>query len=85
MMEGMEKYAEWLEGFCREVVNHQPEKIGVVLLNSDGTALTGYWGGALAVDKAAMANHIQMDAMLDTVMANAKDVVAAAEEQEEDE
>lgn len=84
-MEGMEKYAEWLEGFCREVVERQPEKIGVCLLNEDGTALTGYCGEVFPVDKSAMAHHIQSDALMDMVLANAKLIVEAAEEQEDEE
>lgn len=84
-MEGIEKYAEWLEGFCREVVEQQPEKIGVVCMNKDGTVLTGYYGDAGYNDKALMGFHVQLDATLESVMANAKRIVAAAEEQEEQE
>lgn len=80
-MEGMEKYAEWLEGFCREVVEQQPEKIGVVCMNPDGTVLTGYYGGAGYNDKALMAFHVQLDATLESVMANAKRIVEEAEKQ----
>ena len=84
-MNGMEKYAEFLEGFCSEVVAHQPEKIGVVCMLPGGQVLTGYYGDAGYNDKALMGYHMQLDATLMSVMANAKQIVAAAEEQEDDE
>ena len=84
-MEGMEKYAEFLEGFCREVVDHQPEKIGVVCMLPNESVLTGYFGDCSMSDKALMGYHMQLDATLMSVMANAKQIVAAAEEQEDDE
>lgn len=83
-MEGMEKYAEFLEGFCREVVEHQPEKIGVVCMLNGGSVLTGYYGDVGYNDKALMSFHVQLDATLESVMANAKRIVAAAEEQAEE-
>lgn len=84
-MESMEKYAEFLEGFCREVVEHQPEKIGVVCMLDGGSVLTGYYGDASYNDKALMGYHMQLDATIMSVMANAKQIVAAAEEQEDEE
>ena len=85
MMEGFGKYAAWLEGFCREVIERNTAKIGVCMLNEDGTALTGYCGEPFPVDKSAMAHHIQSDALMDMVLANAKLIVEAAEEQEYEE
>ena len=84
-MDGMEKYAEFLEGFCSEVVEHQPEKIGVVCMLPSGSVLTGYYGDAGYNDKALMGFHMQLDATLESVMANAKRIVQAAEEQEDEE
>ena len=85
MMEGIGKYADFLEGFCREVVDHQPEKIGVACMLPGGAVLTGYFGDASYNDKALMGYHMQLDATLMSVMANAKNIVAAAEEQEGEE
>ena len=83
MVDGMEKYAAWLEGFCREVADSQPEKIGVVCLYPDGSAFTAYYGEVWHGDKANMAYNIQVDAMMDVVRTNAKLIVDEAEEQEE--
>ena len=85
MVDNMEKYAAWLEGFCREVAETQPEKIGVVCLYPDGSAMTAYYGDVFHSDKANMAYQMQLDATLMSVMANAKQIVAAAEEQDGDE
>ena len=85
MVNNIEKYAEFLEGFCREVVDHQPVTIGVACMNPDGTVLTGYYGEAGHNEKALMGYHMQLDATLMSVMANAKQIVAAAEEQDGDE
>ena len=71
-------YAKWLEGFCRQVVEMKPERIGVCVL-SESTVLTAYYGEMCPEDKAVMAYHIQSDAIMDTVMANAKRIVEAAE------
>lgn len=84
MVNGMEKYAEWLEGFCREVAETQPDKIGVVCLYSDGASLTAYYGNALHGDKALMAHHISLDATMDVVRTNAKLIVDEAQEQDEE-
>lgn len=83
MVDGMEKYAAWLEGLCREVADSQPEKIGVVCLYPDGSALTAYYGEVWHSDKANMAYNIQVDAMMDVVRTNAKLIIDSAEEQEE--
>lgn len=73
------RYAEWLEAFCRQVVEMKPERIGVCVINKDAV-MTAYYGEMCPEDKAAMAYHIQTDAIMDTVLANAKSIVAAAED-----
>lgn len=72
-------YAEWLESFCRQVVEMEPDRIGVCVINKDAV-LTAYYGEMCPEDKAVMAYHIQTDAIMDTVMANARSIVEAAEE-----
>ena len=85
MVDKMEKYADWLEGFCREVAESQPEKIGVVCLYPDGAALTAYYGNVFHGDKANMAYQMQVDATMDVVRTNAKLILEAAEDQDGDE
>lgn len=84
MDKGMSRYAEWLEGFIGEIVALQPDRIGVVALMPDGNALTGYYGDCTYQDKALMSHHLSTDAMMDTIMANAKSIVEAAADDGED-
>lgn len=81
-MNGIEKYQEWLEGLCQSVSELQPEKIAVVMVQEDGTALTAYYGIKFNTDKAAMSYHMQLDAVMDAVLANAREIVEAAEEED---
>lgn len=73
------RYAQWLETFCRQVIELKPERIGVCVLNNE-SVMTAYYGEMCPEDKAIMAYHIQTDAVMDTVLANAKRIVAAAED-----
>jgi len=50
---------------------------------NDGEVLTSYYE-TNAVDKALLDTHIQADAMFDMTLANARMIVEAAEEQEDD-
>ena len=77
------KYAEWLEGLIKYLLEHQPEKIGVCAIVPDGNVLTGFYGDCTPQDKAVMAYHIHTDAVFDTIKANAREVIEAAEDQEE--
>ena len=76
-------YAEWLEKMCESVMELQPAKIGVCMI-ADGGVLTAYFGDCSPQDKAVIAYHHNIDAVYDTVRANAADIVAAAEKQEEE-
>lgn len=76
-------YADFLETVVMGVVENQPEKIAVVGVMPDGEAFTGSYGDCGPYDLMQMASHLMSDAMLDIAKANAKDIVRAAEEQEE--
>lgn len=76
-------YAEFMETVVKGVVENQPEKIAVVGVMPDGEAFTGSYGDCGPYDLMQMASHLMADAMLDIAKANAKDIVRAAEEQEE--
>lgn len=83
MNEGLAPYAEWLEDFIRSIVEMKPARIGVCAVGENGEVLTGYYGDLYPEDKAVMAYHIQTDAIMDTVKANARDIVEAAEEDDD--
>lgn len=61
----------------------KPVRIGVCAVGENGEVLTGYYGDLYPEDKAVMAYHIQTDAIMDTVKANARDIMEAAEEDDE--
>lgn len=79
------QYANFLEGFCESVLELQPDKIGVCAILPDGSVLTGYHGNCTHQDKAIMGYHFHTDAVMDTVEANAKRIVEAANSDEEGE
>ena len=77
-------YAEFLEMLCKTIMELKPEKIAVVALMKDGSAFTSSYGDCGPYDLAMMGIHMQADAMMEIVTANAKDIVAAAEEGDEE-
>ena len=77
------KYAEWLEEFIGYIMEHKPEKIGVCAILPDGGTLTSYFGEVYHTDKAVMGYSISLDATMDVINANAKDIMEAAEEEQE--
>ena len=77
-------YATWLEGLIKAIMEHKPVAIGVCCLMDDGEAMTGYFGDVGHSDKAVMAYHLQIDAITDVIKANAAELIAAAEECEEE-
>ena len=79
------QYAEWLEELIGYIMEHKPEKIGVCALLPDGGTLTSYFGECFHTDKAVMGYTISLDATMDVINANAKEILEAAEEQDGDE
>lgn len=78
-------YAEWLEEFIKSVMELEPEKIGVCAILPDGNTMTGYYGECCHQDKAMMGYHMNLDAVMDVTTANAKGIIAAAEEEDGEE
>ena len=74
------KYAGFLENLLQGIVQLQPDKIGICMITDDGTTMTGYFGDCCPTDKAVMAFNLQNDATMDTIMANAKMILEAAED-----
>jgi len=72
-------YAQWLEDALQVLMTHRVKSIGLVALIDDDEILTAYYHAGLA-EKSLMATHINVDAMMDAVLANAKLIVATAEE-----
>ena len=75
-------YAEWLEDSLRELMQHKVKSMGLVALIDEGEVLTAYYMAGLA-DKALMATHINVDSLMDAVLANAGLIVATAEAEDE--
>lgn len=84
MDEKMVPYAEWLEGFIQQLIELQPQKIGVCAILPDDMIMTGYYGECSPKDKAEMGFHLNNDGVLDTVIANAREIVRAAEESDDE-
>lgn len=64
-----EKCARWLEECVRTLFEEKAEKITVCAILPDGDVFAGYFGCDVR-DKAVIANAVQTDAMMDTVLAN---------------
>lgn len=75
------EYAPFLEGFCNACMEHKPIAIGVAALLPDGSVFTNYFGDCNHADKAFLAYHMGVDAMIDVVKANAKTIVEAAQDE----
>lgn len=76
-------YAGWLEELIRTLLELKPDKIAAVAITPEGDVLTSYYGGCTHVDKAVMGYHMNLDATMDVVQANAGDISLEAEEEEE--
>ena len=76
-------YAEWLEDVIKTILEHKPEKICVCMLIQDGSTLTNYFGECYHTEKAIMAHTINLDAIWDVTTANAKEILEAAEEEQD--
>lgn len=77
-------YAGFLEDVIEAIMEYQPVKIGICALNPDDTTMTGYYGDCGHVDKAVMAHHIYCDSVMEVVKSNAKMILEAAEEEEDE-
>ena len=83
MDERLIPYASFLEEFAQQLVEYKPQKVCVCAILPGGEVLTGYFGNTGPQDMAVMAYNINTDAMMETVKANAKEILMAAEEQED--
>lgn len=82
MDEKLKPYAAFLETIAEQMVEYQPEKVGLCAILPNGEILTGYFGEVGHQDKALMAHSIDCDAIMDIMRANAGEIIRAAEEQE---
>ena len=78
-------YADFLEKLIKSVVELKPDKITVAAVMPNGNIMTANYGDCSPFDMMAMASAIQTDAIVEIVMANAKDIIKAAEEDDDDE
>lgn len=65
-----QEYAEWLEDALREMVELEPETIGIVLVMPDGTTGTQYYN-ADNRDRLVMMEALMIDYLDDLIQANA--------------
>ena len=84
MDKSLEKYAEWLEKAIGEIVERQPDAISVCAILPNGEVLTGYFNCGYQ-DKVIMGHYITADATMDSIISNADRIVAAAEQEGEQE
>ena len=78
-------YAKFLEALVKSVVELKPEKIAVTAVMADGAVMTTVYGDCGPFDLMAMAANMQADAMMDIIKANAKSIIEAAEEDDDEE
>ena len=78
---GMAQYGEFLESLVRAVLELKPETILVQAIGKDGN-FTATYGDVGPFDMLRSASHMQADAMVDIVKANARDILAAEEEED---
>lgn len=65
-------------------MEQSPTKIGACMILPTGDAATIYYGEPSPDEVARMAHHLNVDAMMTIIKANADQVVSAAEELEEE-
>lgn len=72
-------YAHFLENMIKGVMDGLPKHIGVCMLLPTGDAATIYYGDPGHQDVAVMSYHLNLDAMMGVMRANADQIVNAAE------
>lgn len=77
-------YAEWLEEVIKDIMEYQPERIGVCMLLPNGGTYSNYFGDCCHMDKALMGYTMNLDAIMEVTTANADQILAAAESLEEE-
>ena len=77
-------YAPFLEDLIRMVMDKKPQVIGVVFFDSEGNQYSNYYGDPCPSEKALMGYRFTADATFDEVLANAGMIVAASEEETEE-
>ena len=76
-------YAEWLEEVIKDIMQYKPERLGVCMLLPDGGTYTNYFGDCGHMDKALMGYTMNLDAIMEVTTANAKEILEAAEEEQD--
>jgi hypothetical protein len=65
-------------------MEYQPERIGVCMLLPNGGTYSNYFGDCGHLDKALMGYTMNLDAIMEVTTANADQILAAAESDEEE-
>ena len=77
-------FASWLEDAVRGLIENKATVIAIAAGVQNDQVLTMYYNCGMA-EKALLATHINGDAMMDMVLANAGLILDAAEDEEEEE
>lgn len=76
-------YGKWLSESLLELDKMNIESFAIIGITDKHETVTEYYNCGVS-DKAVMATNIHADALYDTVIANANQIVKAAKEQNED-
>ena len=78
------QYGEFLESVIKDILETQPKNIAVVFFSDDGEAHTAYFGTCYPAEVGQMAWQLNADAFLTMAQANARTILEAAEEEEDE-
>lgn len=78
------EYGEFLESLIRDILETKPKNIAAVFFSDDGEAHTCYFGTCYPAEVGQMAWQLNADAFLTMAQANARTILEAAEEEEDE-
>ena len=77
--------AEFLEEVVKDLITSDAEQVAICARLTNGDMHTIYYNCDYPLEMAMLGTQIQADAMMDIVLANAKEIVATAESEDDTE
>lgn len=77
--------AEFLEEAVKDLITSDAEQVAICAKLANGDMHTIYYNCDYPLEMAMLGTQIQADAMMDIVLANAKEIVATAESEDDTE